>query len=162
MNPTDKRIFAIASAFHRDYSVDKIWQMTNIDKWFLSKLLNIHNMEMHLRYHGYSSSLLRYSNSLGSDSSISSITSETLFQAKQLGFSDRLVASCIGSTELAVRRLRQEASIFPFVKQIDTVAAEFPALTNYLYTTYNGAEHDVSFEDRGVMVLGSGDRKSVV
>ncbi|KAF8430790.1 hypothetical protein L210DRAFT_3417169, partial [Boletus edulis BED1] len=139
LNPTDKRIFAIASAFHLGYSVDKIWQMTNIDKWFLSKLLNIHHMEMRLR-----------------ESVISSISSETLLQAKQLGFSDRLVAHCIGSTELAVRRLRQEASIFPFVKQIDTVAAEFPALTNYLYTTYNATEHDISFEDRGVMVLGSG------
>ena len=62
----------------------------------------------------------------------------------------------MGSTELAVRRLRQEYSIAPFVKQIDTVAAEFPAFTNYLYTTYNAVEHDVDFEDRGVMVLGSG------
>ena len=90
------------------------------------------------------------------ESVISSITRETLLQAKQLGFSDRLVANCIGSTEFVVRRLRQEASISPFVKQIDTVAAEFPAFTNYLYTTYNATEHDVSFEDRGVMVLGSG------
>ncbi|KAG8215751.1 hypothetical protein J3R82DRAFT_7649 [Butyriboletus roseoflavus] len=139
LNPTDKRIFAIASAFHLGYSVDKIWQMTNINKWFLSKLLNIHHMEMCL-----------------SDSTISFITSDTLLQAKQLGFSDRMVANCIGSTEFAVRRLRQEMSISPFVKQIDTVAAEFPAFTNYLYTTYNAAEHDVSFEDRGVMVLGSG------
>ncbi|KAN0078141.1 hypothetical protein V8E55_010198 [Tylopilus felleus] len=139
LNPTDKRIFAIASAFHRGYSVDKICQMTNIDKWFLSKLQNIHHMETHL-----------------SESVISSISGETLLKAKQLGFSDRLVAYCIGSTELAVRRLRQEASIFPFVKQIDTVAAEFPAFTNYLYTTYNATEHDISFQDRGVMVLGSG------
>lgn len=62
----------------------------------------------------------------------------------------------MGSTELAVRRLRQENGIAPFVKQIDTVAAEFPAFTNYLYTTYNAIEHDVDFNDRGVMVLGSG------
>ncbi|KAF9221125.1 carbamoyl-phosphate synth [Gyrodon lividus] len=139
LNPTDKRIFAIATAFHLGYTVDKIWQMTNIDKWFLSKLHNIHLMEKQLR-----------------ESTISSITSEVLLQAKQLGFSDRLLAGCMGSTELALRRLRQEASISPFVKQIDTVAAEFPAFTNYLYTTYNAIEHDIVFEDRGVMVLGSG------
>ncbi|KAH7886615.1 hypothetical protein F5I97DRAFT_1868736 [Phlebopus sp. FC_14] len=139
LNPTDKRIFAIATAFHRGYSVDKVWQMTNIDKWFLTKLYNIHVMENRLRA-----------------CTISSIANENLLQAKQLGFSDRLLANCLGSTELAVRRLRQEAYISPFVKQIDTVAAEFPAFTNYLYTTYSAVEHDVSFQDRGVMVLGSG------
>ncbi|KAI6001789.1 hypothetical protein EDD15DRAFT_2541398 [Pisolithus albus] len=138
-NPTDKRVFAIATAFHLGYSVEKIWQMTNIDKWFLRKLQNIHEMEKDLM-----------------QCTISSIDRNTLLQAKQLGFSDRLLASCMGSTELAVRRLRQEALISPFVKQIDTVAAEFPAFTNYLYTTYNAIEHDVLFDDRGIMVLGSG------
>jgi carbamoyl-phosphate synthase/aspartate carbamoyltransferase len=87
---------------------------------------------------------------------VSTISSGLLQQAKQLGFSDRQLATCMGSTELAVRRLRQEVGITPFVKQIDTVAAEFPAFTNYLYTTYNAAEHDVAFDDRGVMVVGSG------
>ncbi|KZT20717.1 carbamoyl-phosphate synth [Neolentinus lepideus HHB14362 ss-1] len=139
VNPTDKRLFAISSAFHRGYSVDKIWQMTQIDKWFLTKLQYIFQMEQRL-----------------SSSSISSISSDVLRQAKQLGFSDRQVATCVGSNELAVRRLRQEFGIAPFVKQIDTVAAEFPAFTNYLYTTYNAVEHDVSFNDRGIMVLGSG------
>ncbi|KAJ7641416.1 hypothetical protein FB45DRAFT_1125203 [Roridomyces roridus] len=110
-------------AFHRGYSVEKIWQMTNIDKWFLTKLQHIFDMEQRL---------------------------------SALGFSDRQLAGCMGSTELAVRRLRQESGIMPFVKQIDTVAAEFPAFTNYLYTTYNAIEHDVTFSDRGVMVLGSG------
>jgi len=86
----------------------------------------------------------------------STITPELLRQAKQSGFSDRQMATCLGSTELAVRRLRQEAGIFPFVKQIDTVAAEFPAFTNYLYMTYNAVEHDIPFDDHGVMVLGSG------
>ena len=81
---------------------------------------------------------------------------DLLHHAKQYGFSDRQIANCIGSTELAVRRLRLEAGISPFVKQIDTVAAEFPAYTNYLYTTYNAIEHDVDFTDRGVIVLGSG------
>jgi carbamoyl-phosphate synthase / aspartate carbamoyltransferase len=73
-----------------------------------------------------------------------------------MGFSDRQLATCLKSTELAVRRLRQESGIVPFVKQIDTVAAEFPAFTNYLYTTYNAIEHDIKFDDHGVMVIGSG------
>ncbi|TFK38441.1 carbamoyl-phosphate synthase [Crucibulum laeve] len=139
VNPTDKRLFAISTAFHRGYSVDKIWQMTNIDKWFLTKLHYIYNMEKRL-----------------STCNVSSLPAELLRQSKQLGFSDRQVATCVGSTELAVRRLRQEAGIAPYVKQIDTVAAEFPAFTNYLYTTYNAIEHDITFEERGVMVLGSG------
>ncbi|KAH9984927.1 carbamoyl-phosphate synth [Russula vinacea] len=139
VNPTDKRIFAISTAFCRGYSVDKIWQMTNIDKWFLTKLKNIFNMEQRL-----------------STMNISSISPDLLRQSKQLGFSDRQLSVCLGTNELAVRRLREEHSIFPFMKQIDTVAAEFPAYTNYLYTTYNGIEHDVDFQDRGVMVLGSG------
>ncbi|KAK1216897.1 Carbamoyl-phosphate synthase [Marasmius sp. AFHP31] len=141
VNPTDKRIFAISTAFHRGYSVDKIWQMTNIDKWFLTKLQYIFKMESYLTEDALN---------------ISTITEDELKRAKQLGFSDRQLATCLGSTELAVRRLRQEFGIMPFVKQIDTVAAEFPAFTNYLYTTYNAIAHDISFDDRGVMVLGSG------
>lgn len=81
---------------------------------------------------------------------------ELVRNSKQIGFSDRQIAKMLNSNELAVRRLRVEAGITPFVKQIDTVAAEFPAFTNYLYTTYNGSEHDVTFDDHGVMVLGSG------
>lgn len=91
-----------------------------------------------------------------SSSNISLISPDLLRQAKQLGFSDRQLSICMGSNELAVRRLRQEHNISPFVKQIDTVAAEFPAFTNYLYTTYNAVEHDIEFNDRGVIVLGSG------
>jgi len=87
---------------------------------------------------------------------VANLPIDLLRHAKQYGFSDRQLANCIGSTELAVRRLRLEAGISPFVKQIDTVAAEFPAYTNYLYTTYNAIEHDVDFTDRGVIVLGSG------
>ncbi len=81
---------------------------------------------------------------------------QLLRNAKQIGFSDRQIAKALNSNELAVRRLRVEAGIVPFVKQIDTVAAEFPAFTNYLYTTYNASVHDVDFTDNGVMVLGSG------
>ncbi|CAA7267824.1 unnamed protein product [Cyclocybe aegerita] len=139
VNPTDKRIFAISTAFHRGYSIDKIWKMTNIDKWFLNKLHNIFKLEQRLM-----------------TCNVSNLPIDLLRQSKQCGFSDRQIAGCIGSTELAVRRLRQEAGISPFVKQIDTVAAEFPAYTNYLYMTYNAVEHDVAFDDRGVIVLGSG------
>ncbi|KAH8109140.1 carbamoyl-phosphate synth [Phellopilus nigrolimitatus] len=139
LNPTDKRMFAIHTAFARGYSIEKIWQMTNIDKWFLTRLQNLFKMEQYL-----------------SDCNVSALTKDLLTQSKQMGFSDRQLASCFNSTELAIRRLRQEFNVSPFVKQIDTVAAEFPAFTNYLYTTYNAVEHDVNFDDHGIMVLGSG------
>ncbi|OZJ02541.1 Protein pyrABCN [Bifiguratus adelaidae] len=138
-NPSDKRLFAIANAFHLGYTVDQIWKMTCIDKWFLNKLRNIHVLEK---------SLTQYS--------AADIPGYVVRAAKQLGFSDRQVATGIHSNELAARRLRQEYGITPFVKQIDTVAAEFPAYTNYLYMTYNAVEHDIQFGDHGVMVLGSG------
>ncbi|KAK1219072.1 Carbamoyl-phosphate synthase [Marasmius sp. AFHP31] len=141
VNPTDKRTFAIFTVFHRGYSVDKIWQMTNIDRWFLTKLQCIFKMESYLTEDALN---------------IPTVTEDELKRAKQLGSSDGQSATCLGSTELAVRRLRQEFGIMPFVKQIDTVAAEFPAFTNFLYTTYNAIAHDISFDDRGVMVLGSG------
>ncbi|KAG8766514.1 hypothetical protein FRC12_006820, partial [Ceratobasidium sp. 428] len=139
VNPTDKRIFAIADAFQRGYSVEKIWEMTSIDRWFLTKLRGIWEMEQNIVTGGPTA-----------------LTPQNLRKAKQFGFSDRHLATCIQSTELAIRQMRQEHSIAPFVKQIDTVAAEFPAYTNYLYTTYNAIEHDVEFHDHGVMVLGSG------
>lgn len=137
--PTDKRIFAIANAFHKGYTVESIWEKTRIDKWFLTRLFYLYQTEVEL-----------------SKLSVSTITPTILQRAKRMGFSDKQLASCMGSTELAVRKMRQENSIAPFIKQIDTVAAEFPAATNYLYTTYNAMEHDVSFNDQGVIVLGSG------
>ncbi len=137
--PTDKRMFAIANAFAKGYSVDKVHEMTSIDRWFLRKLFSIHEGAK-----------------LFSKFNLSQLPAHLLKHAKQIGYSDKQLAKCMGSTELAVRRLRQEHAITPFVKQIDTVAAEFPAYTNYLYTTYNASEHDVNFQDQGVMVLGSG------
>ena len=137
--PSDQRLFAIANAMHSGYSVDKIWEMTRIDKWFLRKLKRLSDF-----------------GKLMSTFESSTVTPSLVRQAKQLGFSDRQLAKFWSSTEGAVRQLRVDAGITPFVKQIDTVAAEFPAFTNYLYLTYNGSEHDVSFEDHGVMVLGSG------
>ncbi|KAF8928650.1 hypothetical protein BGZ58_009471 [Dissophora ornata] len=138
-NPSDQRVFAIANALQQGYSVDRIWELTKIDKWFLNKLQNIIGLEKTLGNYG------------AHDLPVNLIRS-----AKQLGFSDRQIASAISSNELSVRRLRTDAGVTPFVKQIDTVAAEFPAFTNYLYMTYNAVEHDITFEDKGVMVLGSG------
>lgn len=137
--PSDQRLFAIANAMHSGYTVDKIWEMTQIDRWFLRKLKSLSDMAKFL-----------------STFSTTTVSIPQIRQAKQLGFSDRQLAKFLGSNELAVRRLRVEAGIFPLVKQIDTVAAEFPAFTNYLYLTYNGSDHDVDFNDNGVMVLGSG------
>lgn len=137
--PSDQRLFAIANAMKAGYSVEKIWEMTQIDKWFLNRLKSLSDFEK---------SMASY-NTL-------SITMPLLKKAKQLGFSDRQLAKFWASNELAVRRVRVDAGIFPVVKQIDTVAAEFPAVTNYLYLTYNAKEHDISFNDKGIMVLGSG------
>ncbi|KAL8705215.1 MAG: hypothetical protein Q9201_001671 [Fulgogasparrea decipioides] len=137
--PSDQRLFAIANAMHSGYSVDKIWEMTQIDKWFLAKLKGLSDF-------GKLMSLF----------TASTVPAGLVRRAKELGFSDRQLAKFWSSNELAVRRLRVEAGITPYVKQIDTVAAEFPAYTNYLYLTYNGSEHDVDFNDHGVMVLGSG------
>lgn len=138
-NPTDKRLFAIGNALAKGMSVDRIHELSFIDRWFLRKLQNIVIGEQ-----------------VFSKSTAATLSVAHLRQAKQLGISDARLAKCLGSTELAVRRLRVENNIMPFTKQIDTVAAEFPAFTNYLYTTYNASEHDVVFSDQGVMVLGSG------
>ena len=137
--PSDQRLFAIANAMHSGYSVEKIWELTQIDKWFLSRLKRLSDFGKHM-----------------STFDTTNVSSKLLRQAKQLGFSDRQLAKFWSSNELAVRRLRVDAGVTPVVKQIDTVAAEFPAFTNYLYMTYNGSEHDVDFNDHGVMVLGSG------
>ena len=137
--PSDQRMFALANAMHNGYTVEKIWQMTKIDKWFLYKLQGLSDFSKLMRTYG-----------------ADSITPSLMRKAKSMGFSDRQLALFFASNEQHVRRTRIEAGIMPVVKQIDTVAAEFPAFTNYLYLTYNGAEHDIAFNDRGVMVLGSG------
>jgi carbamoyl-phosphate synthase / aspartate carbamoyltransferase len=137
--PSDQRMFAIANAMQAGYTVDQICDLTQIDKWFLRKLKGLSDFEKHM-----------------SSYTATSVPPQLIKQAKKLGFSDRQLAQCWSSNELAVRRLRAEAGIQPVVKQIDTVAAEFPAFTNYLYLTYNGSESDLDFEEKGVMVLGSG------
>ncbi|KAH0496778.1 hypothetical protein TgHK011_004124 [Trichoderma gracile] len=139
--PSDQRLFAIANAMAQGYSVDKIWEMTRIDKWFLRKLKGLSDFSKQMTQ--FTTADIAQKPNL-------------LLQAKRLGFCDRQLAKFWSSNEIAVRRLRLDAGIQPFVKQIDTVAAEFPAFTNYLYLTYNASEHDVDFSDHGVMVLGSG------
>jgi carbamoyl-phosphate synthase/aspartate carbamoyltransferase len=139
--PSDQRLFAIANAMAAGYSVERIWELTKIDKWFLDRLKGLNDFAQRMKDLKTSGATLRPG---------------MLLQAKQLGFCDRQIAKFWGSTELAVRGMRLEAGITPFVKQIDTVAAEFPAYTNYLYLTYNASEHDITFDGHGVMVLGSG------
>ena len=137
--PSDQRMFALANAMHNGYSVQKIWEMTKIDKWFLTRLKGLCD---------FGKLMTRYNTK--------TIPTDLLQKAKQLGFADRQLAKFWSSNELAVRRVRIDAGITPMVKQIDTVAAEFPAHTNYLYLTYNGTSQDVTFDDYGIMVLGSG------
>lgn len=139
--PSDQRLFAIANAMAAGYSVQRIWELTKIDKWFLDRLKGLSDFAKKMKELKAAGEPLRPG---------------LLLQAKQLGFCDRQIAKFWGMTELAVRSMRLDAGIVPFVKQIDTVAAEFPAYTNYLYLTYNASEHDVTFNDHGVMVLGSG------
>jgi carbamoyl-phosphate synthase/aspartate carbamoyltransferase len=139
LHPSDERLLAIAQAFHKGYTVDKVHSMTNIDKWFLNRLMNIVIHDKRLAQY-----------------TASTVPEHLIRYAKQIGFSDKQIASAVKTTELSARKIRKDFGITPFVKQIDTVAAEFPCYTNYLYTTYNASENDVDFEDKGVMVLGSG------
>ncbi|NXA17686.1 CPSM synthase, partial [Ibidorhyncha struthersii] len=137
--PSSTRIYAIAKALGNEVPVDVIHKLTAIDKWFLYKMHSIVNMEK----------ILKEVNS-------ETIPEETLRRAKQIGFSDKQIGKFLRLTEVQCRQLRLRKNIVPWVKQIDTLAAEYPAVTNYLYVTYNGQEHDVKFDDCGVMVLGCG------
>ncbi|KAF7657383.1 hypothetical protein LDENG_00028210 [Lucifuga dentata] len=139
--PTDKRIFVLAAALRAGYTVDQLYELTKIDRWFLHKMKNIANHERLLETYNQDESAM---------------PPEVMLKAKQLGFSDKQIALAVQSTELAVRKLRHDWSIVPVVKQIDTVAAEWPACTNYLYLTYHGTENDLSFDDQHVIVIGSG------
>ncbi|THC98436.1 hypothetical protein EYZ11_002095 [Aspergillus tanneri] len=140
-NPTDRRWLAVGQAMlHENYSVDKVHELTKIDKWFLYKLQNIVECHHELKDIG----------------SLFGVQEETMLKAKKLGFSDKQIALLVGSTEDDVRARRKSFGIMPWVKKIDTLAAEFPADTNYLYTTYNATSHDVTFDDHGTIILGSG------
>lgn len=148
--PTDKRIFVISKAFRKGYTVDQIHDLTKIDKWFLQKLMNI----------------IRTADELETYSLLETVPTELLRKAKVQGFSDFQVARAIWKDKIAdmesaimdVRSYRKSLKILPVVKQIDTLAAEYPAQTNYLYLTYSGIANDVEYlgDHRSIVVLGSG------
>ncbi len=141
-NPTDTRIFAIAAAFESGYGTERIHELTRIDRWFLDKLENIETTYREME----------------SCSRLEDLGEELLRKAKRQGFSDIQIARVFKVGEAAVRSRRLEMGLRPCVKQIDTLAAEFPSDTNYLYLTYNGSTDDVEFSgnSRSVIVLGSG------
>lgn len=137
--PTDKRMFYLASAIRAGYTVKKLNMLTQIDPWFLHRIANI------ISYYSFLEGLRKQP-----------LTYDVLLRAKQLGFSDKQIAHCVESTEMVICKTRKDMGIVPRVKQIDTVAAEWPASTNYLYLTYNAESDDVDFHQNGIMVLGSG------
>ena len=148
--PTDKRIFVIEKAFAAGYTIDQIHDLTKIDRWFLQKLYKIHLTDQELHQ----------------CTSINVLDNDLLRRAKVQGFTDFQIARALGmehemdieKASMVVRARRKQAGILPVVKQIDTLAAEYPAQTNYLYVTYSGVAHDIPFEadKRSVVVLGSG------
>ena len=150
--PTDKRIFVISKAMRAGYTVDQIHELTKIDKWFLYKLENI--MQTSKELHEWGNNHIQ----------LSELPKELLYQAKRQGFSDFQVARAIGwqgdmeDGILTVRQYRKSIGIVPVVKQIDTLAAEYPAQTNYLYLTYSGTANDVHYlgDRKSIVVLGSG------
>ena len=149
-NPTDKRLPAIELAFDMGYTIDQLHDITKIDRWFLFRLHNIYNVK----------------NELSTYNRVDDIPHDLFVQAKQMGFSDYQIGKIVIKDEvlnphakgLLVRDIRKKCGIFPVVKQIDTMAGEYPAQTNYLYLTYNGTESDVDFvhDGKSVIVLGSG------
>ena len=148
--PTDKRVFVISKAMHKGYTVDDIHELTKIDKWFLEKLKHIIDIDEAMK-----------------KCNINTLDKELLRTAKVYGFTDFQIARAVGLEQelhsmakagLVVRQLRKNYGILPVVKQIDTLAAEYPAQTNYLYVTYAGVKSDITFENdhRSIIVLGSG------
>lgn len=150
-DPTDNRIFVISKAMHRGYTIDQIHELTKIDKWFLYKLKHIIDIDETLKR----------------CKSVNVLDKELLRTAKVYGFTDFQIARAVGleaelgnmaKAGLVIRQLRKSYGILPVVKQIDTLAAEYPAQTNYLYVTYAGVKSDITFEcdKRSIIVLGSG------
>ena len=138
--PTDKRIFAIVQALQAGYSVDKVHELSKVDRWFLHKLKKIIDLEVELKKF-----------------TLENLSTEILREAKQAGFSDLQISRAVGTGPTEIRNKRKSLGIVPVVKQIDTLAAEYPAKTNYLYLTYNGTENDVvPIDEKKVIVLGSG------
>lgn len=149
--PTDKRVFIISKAMHKGYTIDQIHELTKIDKWFLEKLKHIIDIDERMK----------------ALKNVNNLDKELLRTAKIYGFTDFQIARAVGLEEevgnmhkamLTIRQLRKNYGILPVVKQIDTLAAEYPAHTNYLYVTYSGVASDISFDrdNRSIIVLGSG------
>ena len=159
--PTDKRIFVISKAFRAGYTVDQVHELTKIDKWFLEKLMNIMKTSKELHSFQLSTSNAELSTV---NHQLSTIPVGLLRKAKVQGFSDFQIARAIGfegdmeNGILYIRNYRKHAGILPVVKQIDTLAAEYPAQTNYLYLTYSGVANDVHYlgDKKSIVVLGSG------
>ncbi|MBM4177072.1 MAG: carbamoyl-phosphate synthase large subunit, partial [Ignavibacteria bacterium] len=138
--PTDRRIFFVAKALEDGMSIEKINELTKIDRWFLYKMKNI--IDVKKRLAGFS---------------VDQLDRKIMLESKQKGFSDKQIAHLISSDEKTIRNKRKELGIIPVVKQIDTLAAEYPAQTNYLYMTYNGDENDISpKKEKQIVVLGGG------
>jgi len=138
--PSDKRIYFVAQALQNGYTVDKINELTKIDKWFLYKMKNIVDQSLIIK-----------------ERKLEELDSDTLLLTKQFGFSDKQIGQLTNSDEFEVRAYRKNLNIIPSIKQIDTMAAEFPAQTNYLYMTYNGFFDDIELgEDKQIIVLGGG------
>ncbi len=138
--PTDKRMYAIVEAMKQGYSIDRINQLSHVDPWYLHKIKNIVEIDDRLQKY-----------------QIKNLPADLLRQAKQKGFSDKQIAGSTKSTEAEIREKRKKLDIIPRVKQIDTLAAEYPAKTNYLYLTYNASQDDLPFDQQDqVVVLGSG------
>ena len=150
--PTDKRIFVISKAFRAGYTVDQVHELTKIDRWFLEKLMNIMQTSKELHAWG------------ANHKQLTDLPDTLLYKAKRQGFSDFQVARAIGmegemeDAIVTMRQHRKQRGIVPVVKQIDTLAAEYPAQTNYLYLTYSGTENDVHYlgDHKSIVVLGSG------
>lgn len=138
-HPDDEIIFTIVEAMKNGIGLDEIESLSEVDKWFLHKIKNIVSFENDLKAAGNEPS------------------KKLLLEAKQLGFSDKQISRCIGKDEFYIRNLRKRMNIIPKVKQIDTLAAEWPAKTNYLYLTYGGNSDDIEYSStRGIIVLGAG------
>ena len=163
--PTDKRIFVISKAFRAGYTIDQVHDLTKIDKWFLQKLMNIMRTSEELRQLTVDSGQLAVKDVAAFfNSQLSNLSPQLLRKAKVQGFSDFQIARGIGFQGdmedgiLYVRNYRKSVGILPVVKQIDTLAAEYPAQTNYLYLTYSGVANDVTYlgDHKSIVVLGSG------
>jgi len=138
LNPDDFILYYIAAALKKGMSVEKIYKLSAIDPWFIEKIKNVVDIEKRLKE--------------------SNLEAELLLEAKKLGFSDKQIGRAVEKEDMEIREIRKNKGILPVVKQIDTLAAEWPAKTNYLYLTYGGNKHDleISENERGIIVLGAG------